>query len=721
MSRRDSVQQAAMRLAVAAGLEWERSAPSIASDIDLIGKLGPLGAESDERAGRFAKRETLRANLTGRAPFSADFVSLGYERVFGPTLDYSLVAPPSAPPVGKSVARLVDWDGGGGEKAGFASGFMVSPRLLMTNHHVFQERDAAMGAWAQFGYETLNELTRDGLAFRLRPDLFFFADEALDLALVQVDEVSANGQPLAPYPFLVPIPTEGKIAKGRPVHLISHPKGAPRTYVFKGNPLVRVTGDRLQYLSDSDRGSSGCPAFNEHWELVALHSGAIPRMEGEKVALKSGGFWQPGQPTDGIDWVANQGTRISVILKRLAREQDARPHPALAQLLAGAVDPLAAAGAESTAVASLADLVAQPPQPPKPALSPDLAEPAQALAAPPPQAHAAHMVFTGPVTIFVGNTPASRSPQPLAAAALEAPEVGAEAAIRFDPDYEGREGYSWTFLKGFEIPHPKTSASRLAEMIQDDESGELVLHYHHYSLAMNRQRRLQMWSAANVDYKPSKRQWFQRREDYGSDKWIPDPRIPSELQIQDAEAYLPSRSLQRGHIVRRDDSAWGASRAEQERANSDTFHWTNCTPQHGGFNQSSHTLPDGAKFNGRRSYEGLWGAVENKVAEVAEEADGQRLIIFAGPVLSPDDDSYNWGRGWIRMPMRYWKIVIASQRGELGAYGFILSQARAFKDLGFERLDFGRFAGRQVAITEIQSATGVDFAQVVLDADTHGQ
>jgi endonuclease G len=177
-------------------------------------------------------------------------------------------------------------------------------------------------------------------------------------------------------------------------------------------------------------------------------------------------------------------------------------------------------------------------------------------------------------------------------------------------------------------------------------------------------------------------------------------------------------SLQRGHVVRRDDSAWGSSKREQEYANSDTFHWTNCTPQHGGFNQSSHILADGATFNGRRSYEGLWGAVENKVAEVSEEADGQRLIIFAGPILSPGDDSYDWGRGWIEVPMRYWKIVLAVQAGELGAYGFILSQARAFRDLGFERLDFGRFAGRQVTIAAIQDATGVEFDGQVLEADT---
>jgi endonuclease G len=325
MSRRESVEKAAMRRAVEAGLEWQRRAPEINAEIGRILRSGPLGAESDERAGKIAKREGLRSRIAAPESLSATMARLGFEREFGPTLDYSLVAPPSAPPVGKSVARLVDYDGGGGPKIGFASGFMASPRLLMTNHHVFADAASAEGAWAQFGYEMLGEATQEGLTFRLRPDLFFHADEALDLALVQVEEASSTGRPLAPYPFITPIPTEGKIGKGQPVHLISHPKGRPRTYVFKGNPLVLVLDQRLQYLSDSDRGSSGCPAFNDHWELVALHSGAIPRIENGQVMLKNGGNWKDGDPTDGIDWLANQGTRISVILKHLEAAQAARP------------------------------------------------------------------------------------------------------------------------------------------------------------------------------------------------------------------------------------------------------------------------------------------------------------------------------------------------------------------------------------------------------------
>ena len=115
-------------------------------------------------------------------------------------------------------------------------------------------------------------------------------------------------------------------------------------------------------------------------------------------------------------------------------------------------------------------------------------------------------------------------------------------------------------------------------------SAPLVLKYHHYSLVMNANRRLQMWSAVNVDYTPSKRR--KERKEFGTDTWIPDPRIAGEDQIQDQELYDPAKKFDRGHIVRRDDTAWGNTAEEEILANSDSFHFTNSTPQHEQFNRA---------------------------------------------------------------------------------------------------------------------------------------
>ena len=62
------------------------------------------------------------------------------------------------------------------------------------------------------------------------------------------------------------------------------------------------------------------------------------------------------------------------------------------------------------------------------------------------------------------------------------------------------------------------------------------------------------------------------------------------------------RALDRGHLVRRLDPAWGESKALAKIANDDTFHFTNCTPQHENFNQSRLA--------------GLWGQLENAVKRI---------------------------------------------------------------------------------------------------------
>ncbi|MGN5392425.1 DNA/RNA non-specific endonuclease [Streptomyces sp. JL7001] len=57
------------------------------------------------------------------------------------------------------------------------------------------------------------------------------------------------------------------------------------------------------------------------------------------------------------------------------------------------------------------------------------------------------------------------------------------------------------------------------------------------------------------------------------------PRLPDEAQIGN-ELY-EDNPLDRGHLARRADLLWGAP-LEAKKANKDSFHYTNITPQDGG-------------------------------------------------------------------------------------------------------------------------------------------
>ncbi|HET9788177.1 MAG TPA: DNA/RNA non-specific endonuclease, partial [Pyrinomonadaceae bacterium] len=256
----------------------------------------------------------------------------------------------------------------------------------------------------------------------------------------------------------------------------------------------------------------------------------------------------------------------------------------------------------------------------------------------------------------------------------------------------------------FTVPKPIAPVN---EVIKSGNNAR-VFKYHHYSLVMHEERRLAMWTAANIDYSPTKR--WRSREEFGEDTWKPDPRIPIEGQIEDLEFYEPAAKFDRGHIVRRDDVAWGNTKKEEEFGNSDSFHWTNCTPQHEGFNRDAF------------GYHGLWGQLENHIAKEAGFLKNV-LILFAGPVLADNDPSRDFGSGIeVKVPIVFWKVVVAveeqNQNRALRAYGFLLDQTAAIEEYGWEaRFRVGKFSEQQVSLATITERTRVEFAQALHDAD----
>ena len=164
-------------------------------------------------------------------------------------------------------------------------------------------------------------------------------------------------------------------------------------------------------------------------------------------------------------------------------------------------------------------------------------------------------------------------------------------------------------------------------------------------------------------------------------------------------------------MVRRDDCAWGYTEDEVHFANSDTFYWTNCSPQHRYFNRDS----------------GVWGNLERHIAREADDV-GDKLVVYAGPVLdysrgAPHD--FGGGRFWI--PFDFWKVVVVSEhrrtRRRLSAYGFLMEQEsvidrRGMEGLSFdERFNVGRFRAQQRPLVEITKRTGVVFPENVMTAD----
>jgi endonuclease I/V8-like Glu-specific endopeptidase len=205
---------------------------------------------------------------------------------------------------------------------GFGTGFMVSPRLLLTNNHVLPTAQLARFSEVEFDYQ-YDRFRRlmPSVYFALEPASFFMTDKELDFTLVAVSQSSRDGRKLDPYGWSRLIAAEGKALIGEPLNIIQHPRGQPKQIVFRSNKLIDLFDQFAHYTTDTEPGSSGSPVYNDQWELVALHHSGVPRRDPDgRLMTKDGGLWPLGGDPDDLDWVANEGIRVSSLVRHIEQQ-----------------------------------------------------------------------------------------------------------------------------------------------------------------------------------------------------------------------------------------------------------------------------------------------------------------------------------------------------------------------------------------------------------------
>ena len=150
--------------------------------------------------------------------------------------------------------------------AGWGTGFLVSPRLLLTNNHVLESAEWARNSLIELNYQEgpLGNLLRTQ-RFDLDPDRFFVTSEALDYSLVAVRERSSSGDSLESHPWNGLLAESGKALKTELVNIIQHPNGEPKQVVLRQNRVLDVFDRFVHYSADTAPGSSVSPVFNDQW------------------------------------------------------------------------------------------------------------------------------------------------------------------------------------------------------------------------------------------------------------------------------------------------------------------------------------------------------------------------------------------------------------------------------------------------------------------------
>lgn len=302
----------------------------------------------------------------------------------------------------------------------------------------------------------------------------------------------------------------------------------------------------------------------------------------------------------------------------------------------------------------------------------------------------------------VAALPASNAPT-VARLVGAAPATGpaltpAAEGNRIDRDYGNRGGFDESFLEGMPIDLQAIvdkKKSKIAPLVDGDGS---ILRYQHFSVVMHRTRRLAMLTATNIDgptYLSIDRKTGEITPLAAEgETWYTDPRIANEYLVTQEWYSGWSHLFDRGHLTRRKDPTWGDADSAL-RAEKDTFHFSNCTPQHWRFNES-------AKH---------WQGLERYVLEFGVFKTQARLSVLQGPIFGAYDDLGDD----LQIPSRFWKLVAWRGRdGSPRALAFVASQQELFGEERGGRLpandrppQVGEF---QITISELCKSTGLDFS-----------
>ena len=211
------------------------------------------------------------------------------EKIMGPT---STLLPISFLQTGlersRSVGKVVLSDGSG-------SGFLTTDNLLITNNHVLRNESDAHTAKVLFNYQlTPRGLDAKKQEYQFDPDNGFATSTENDWTAVRV-----KGDPNAKWGAL-PIKRLSPKAEDR-VNIVQHPGGGPKQIALYHNVITSVGSARVQYLTDTLPGSSGSPAFDRNWDVIALHH--------------SGGWLR--EPNSKKTVYRNEGIHINAVIEGL--------------------------------------------------------------------------------------------------------------------------------------------------------------------------------------------------------------------------------------------------------------------------------------------------------------------------------------------------------------------------------------------------------------------
>ena len=202
----------------------------------------------------------------------------------------------------QSVCQVLRSDG---EKG---TGFVLKDGYLMTNFHVLPNKNRAESAKIIFDYEEdfLGNMRKTSEFILEAGDSKFSPVHEFDYAYIKIKDNPANL--LSQWGYLE-VDTFSDPQIDNPVTIIQHPLGKDKQIALTANKIISINGPKLLYMTDTEKGSSGSPVFNNDWKVIALHHAGKTEQDGGLVI----------DPKTGEKRGANEGILIKKIVQHIGK------------------------------------------------------------------------------------------------------------------------------------------------------------------------------------------------------------------------------------------------------------------------------------------------------------------------------------------------------------------------------------------------------------------
>lgn len=725
MARGSEIQRERDRIA---GMRLLEAGPVALKTLSLMSTGNPQSAEPDlkrRHASEIRQVESMSGGIIDDANLGgAEATKLGRSNLL-PVSFLSLGLR-----VSKAVARIrvpaTDQTG---------SGFLCGPGLFITNNHVLASPQSAQSARVEFDFTA-----EDGVqpsVFELDPNRCFITSpvEDLDFTIVSIGNSISGNNLISSFGYCPLSGAGSKHAIGDFANIIQHPNGLEKQIAIQDNLIASRTAQDgteqsvLHYFADTEPGSSGSPVFNNAWQVIALHHWGVAMHD-----IQSNSDFRPES--------VNQGIRISRIVKQLNNRL-----PSLSSQSRGLISSMLELGRTQSSDRAAAALRG---------FAPPLIQSSADNGSVTPQRIAtstgSSIVIPIEVSISVEGAVSAAPPSNSSiVSSLERP--GAETSLP-----KTGEGYRTDFLDHHQIKLPRMRGRRVNDislLLKPERyptAGIGELQFTHFSVVMNKTRRLPWFGACNVDgsvlfginddraiyrYADQDVSIFAARGAEGGYGWRRDLRIAKSEQTpndwytgknalvprdgtDDSERYIAIADFDRGHMVRRTEPIWGEDFAGQS-ANYQTFNVVNAAPQAPEYNRDKTRDPASIEVGEETR---SWYGMEVAILRIATNED-RKFNVFTGPLFEDADPFYASGKLGVsdcQVPLAFWKVAIWEDGEHLKSLAMLASQDWALRPGGgAESLsqpeELFRLRDFLTKVSTLERKTGIDFGSNVRDAD----